>query len=187
MGDYNIDLLKLDSDAPTSTFFDCMTANLFVTHIILPTRVTSTTKTLIDNIYSNSSQYLEGISGNLTLSVSDHLAQFLIIPEETQKIHKNVKMFKRDMKNMDRENFFMDLLSLDWDRVIDVDRNDPNESINRFEATLNPIIDKYVPMKQLSKKEVKNHFKPWITLGIRKSMQRRDKLHKKFLKCKNRL
>ena len=185
MGDYNIDLLKLDSDTPTSTFFDCMTANLFVPHIILPTRVTSTTKTLIDNIYSNSSQYLEGISGNLTLSVSDHLAQFLIIPEETQKIHKNVKMFKRDMRNMDRENFFMDLLSLDWDRVIDVDRNDPNESFNRFEATLNPIIDKYVPMKQLSKKEVKNHFKPWITLGIRKSMQRRDKLHKKFLKCKN--
>ena len=185
MGDFNIDLLKLDTDTATSTFFDCITANLFVPHIIHPTRVTSSTKTLIDNIYSNSTQFLQGISGNLTLSVSDHLAQFLIIPEETHKIPKNVKVYKRDSRNLDKENFILDLLSIDWDKVIAVEKNDPNDSFNRFESTINPIIDKYLPLKKLSKKELKSHFKPWITLGLRKSMQRRDKLHKKFLKSKN--
>ena len=86
IGDFNVDLLKVDVDTPTTNFFDVITASLLVPHIILPTRITFTTRTLIDNIYSNSTNFNEGISGNLTLAISDHLAQFLIIPEEAYKI-----------------------------------------------------------------------------------------------------
>ena len=57
MGDFNIDLMKMDIDNHTFTFFDSMTSNLFVPYIIYPTRVTSTTKTLIDIIFSNSPNY----------------------------------------------------------------------------------------------------------------------------------
>ena len=184
MGDFNIDLMKLDNDNQTLNFFDTMTSKLFIPHIIHPTRITSTTKTLIDNIFSNSSNFLNGISGNLTLSISDHLAQFLIIPEDNDKVPKQAIIYKRDLKNFDRENFILDLLSVDWDKVIESRKNDPNESFNRFESSLNPLIDKYLPLKKLSKKEVKNYFKPWITSGIRKSIKRREKLYKKFIKAK---
>ena len=68
-----IDLLKNDIDANTSTFLDLLTSNLFVPHIIHPTRITPNTKTLIDNIFSNSPHFYEGISGNITLSISDHI------------------------------------------------------------------------------------------------------------------
>ena len=74
VGDFNIDLLRVDVDTPTTNFFNVVTANLLVPHIIIPTRITSTTRTLIDNIYSNSTNFKEGISGNLTLAISDHLA-----------------------------------------------------------------------------------------------------------------
>ena len=47
MGDFNIDLLKVDLDCNTTTFFDNMTSNLFVPHLILPTRITLTTKKLL--------------------------------------------------------------------------------------------------------------------------------------------
>ena len=108
MGDFNVDLLKIDDDANSSTFFDTLTSNLFVPHIIHPTRITPTSKTLIDNIFSNSSNYEEGISGNLTVSLSDHLAQFLIIPEECHHSYKKQNLYTRDIKIFDQENFLRD-------------------------------------------------------------------------------
>ena len=54
-------------------------SNMFVPYIIQPTRITSHSKSIIDNIFSN---YIsqEVISGNLTSTISDHLPQFLIAP-----------------------------------------------------------------------------------------------------------
>ena len=53
IGDFNIDLMKTEFDVTTSQFFDTMSTNLFVPHITYPTRITTTTSTLIDNIFSN--------------------------------------------------------------------------------------------------------------------------------------
>ena len=80
IGDFNVNLLKIDEDSKTSNYFDTITSNLFVPHIIHPTRITSKSKTLIDNIFSNRTNYKEGISGN-TVSLFDLLTQFLIIPD----------------------------------------------------------------------------------------------------------
>ena len=60
MGDFNIDLMKIDIDNNTAIFFDSMSSNLFAPHITHPTRVTLTTKSLIDNIFSNSSNFAQG-------------------------------------------------------------------------------------------------------------------------------
>ena len=102
-----------------------------------------------------------------------------------QKNPKNTILYKRDTKNFDKENFILDMFAIDWDKVVAIDKNDPNESFNRFASIINPLVDKYLPIKKLTKKEVKNHFKPWITLGLRKSISRRDKLHRKYIKAKN--
>ena len=75
MGDFNIDLMKIEEDNSKSNLFDNMTPNLFVPDIIYPTRITPTTKTLIDNIFSNSPNFEQGMSGNLTISISNHIAQ----------------------------------------------------------------------------------------------------------------
>ena len=78
-GDFNIDLLKSDSDNHTKDFFDTLTSNLFVPHITLPTRITNRSQTLIDNIFSNNPEFENCTSGNFTFSISDHLAQFLYL------------------------------------------------------------------------------------------------------------
>ena len=185
MGDFNIDLLKTDIDINISNFFDNLTANLMVPHIIYPTRITPTSKTLIDNIFSNSINFLQGYSGNLTLSISDHLAQFLIIPVGSKFIPKKVNLFKRDTKNYDREKFNVDLNNIDWPTVLNLDDNNPNDSFNSFEASINVLVNKYMPLKKLTKKEISLQYKPWITYGIRKSIERREKLFKKFIKAKD--
>ena len=43
-GDFNINLLNYNSDESTSTFLNNLTANLFIPHITIPTRLTSHSK-----------------------------------------------------------------------------------------------------------------------------------------------
>ena len=47
------------------------------------------------------------------------------------------------------------------------------------------LINAYLPLKKISKKELKIQTKPWITNGIRSSIKRHDKLLRKFVKTKD--
>ena len=164
LGDFNIDLLLVESDTPIAHFFD--TSNLCVPHIIHPTRITSTSRTLIDNIFSNYPNFYDGISGNLTLAISDHLAQFLIIREDAKKNSLTNNLFKRDFKNFDRENLLLDLLAIDWNETFYLDNDNLNDSFNSFFTEIDELVNIYLPLKKLTKKEIRN-FKPWITQGLR--------------------
>ena len=62
LGDFNADLLKSDIESNISDFLDILTSNMFIPHIIYPTRITPNSKTLIDNIFSNSINFAEGKS-----------------------------------------------------------------------------------------------------------------------------
>ena len=132
---------------------DSITSNLFVPHIIHPTRITPHSKTLIDNIFSNSQNFSQAKSGNLTLSISDHLAQFLIIPLDVAYVPRKIYMYKRDTKNFDRENFFKDLNSIDWPSLLRVDLEDPNLSYNSYATTIESLVDMYMPLKKRPRKK----------------------------------
>ena len=51
MSDFNIDLLKYDTNKDSTMFLDIMYTNFLLPYIIIPTRVTTHFKTLIDNIF----------------------------------------------------------------------------------------------------------------------------------------
>ena len=72
LGDYNIDVLKTDDDN-IDEYYNIISSNFLVPHITLPTRITSTSRTLIDNIFSNNLNFVHAVSGDLTVSISDHL------------------------------------------------------------------------------------------------------------------
>ena len=152
--------------------------------IIHPTRITPNSKTLIDNIFSNSPTFSEGISGNITLSISDHLAQFLIIPMNFGYVLSKIYLYKRDTKNFDREIFLLDLLDIDWSLVIKLEKEDPNYSFNLYENTLNTLLDKYIPLRKITQKELKQQYKPWITNDILKSIKARENLYIKIYQSK---
>ena len=139
--------MKTENVTQTSQFVVTITSNLCVPHITCSTRITTTSSTLIDNIYSNSLNFAEGISGNLTTTISHHLAQFLILLEENYKSNKKQNLFKRDTKDFDRENFILDLLDINWQNVISTERNDPIQSCDSIEITLNTLIGKYIPLQ----------------------------------------
>ena len=56
---------------------------------------------------------------------------------------------------------------------------------DNFYMRLSEVIDLRVPVKQLSKQDLKARSKPWITSGIRTSIRIKNGLFKKFLKTKS--
>ena len=52
LGDFNINLLNYDIHPPTNEFLGSLSSHYFRPHILQPSRVTTNSKTLIDNIFS---------------------------------------------------------------------------------------------------------------------------------------
>ena len=98
MGDFNINLLNYDSDKDTTYFVDTMYASSFYPTINTPTRITATSKTLIDNIFYN--DFTEkNFAGNITTSISDHLTQYLTTRDQTTNVVDNKeKDFQKNPK-----------------------------------------------------------------------------------------
>ena len=163
-GDFNFDLLNSSSHSETSDFLDIMTSNFLLPSIIIPTKINRIKDTLIDNIFTNQTNP-DIISGNITTTISDHLPSFVVIPKLNQRhLPKKHNILKRDIKNFDRENFLLDLLSIRWDEQITY--KEANTSFDDFYLILEKLLDKHMPLRKITQKEYKRRFKPWITKGI---------------------
>ena len=84
LGDFNTDLLHYESHNQTREFLDKIYFRLFSPRITIPTRITPHSGTFIENIFTNTVDELS-VSDNLMSSISDHLAQFVIYPEQNAK------------------------------------------------------------------------------------------------------
>ena len=73
----------------------------------------------------------------------------------------------------------------DWLEIIHLEKEDPNFSFQQYYQTINSLIDKYMPLKKMTNKEIKQQAKPWITKEILKSILDRDSLYKKYIRAKN--
>ena len=80
LGDFNVNLLKFEKHALANEFLDSLSPHMFLPYIVQPTRISTTCKTLIDNIFSNT-HTLSFILRNHIESISDLLTQFLIVPD----------------------------------------------------------------------------------------------------------
>ena len=79
IGDFNVNLLNYNEHNQTNNFLDSLASYSLISLILQPTRRTSHSSALIDNIFSNFIDP-DKISGNLAATISDHLLQFAIVP-----------------------------------------------------------------------------------------------------------
>ena len=140
-------------------------------------------KTLIDNIFLNTIEY-PSYSGNLTIQISDHLCQFVILEGFYKElVPKKINLYERNFKNFDELGFEETLRNSDWYSTLALERNDPNISMNNLYNHVSNLLDKTAPLKKLSKKDIK--LKSWINQEIRSLMKKRDKLLHKYSKLKD--
>ena len=103
LGDFNVNLFNYNEHNQIYEFLDSLTSNSFIPLILQPTRITSHSNNLTDNIFSNVIDP-DIISGNLTATISDHLLQFSIIPHMFGNNPGNKSnIYERDWSKFDRE------------------------------------------------------------------------------------
>ena len=115
--------------------------------------------------------------------LTDHLPNFLII-NKFSTLPKNFKISRRDYSQFSESSLLEDFQSVNWNQVIP-DSNNATLMFDAFYSKLSKIVDKHIPLKQLSKKDIKHISKPWITPGIRASLIVKNKIYNKFIKTRS--
>ena len=148
--------------------------NSFIPLILQPTRVTSHFDTLIDNIFSNIDPDI--ISGNLAVTISEHLPQFAIIPNMFGNTRSNKgNIYEGDCSKFDRENFILDYFSTEWEDLLKTDELNVDNSIQTYLEKINNLLDTYAPLKRIDKYKLRFNSNPWITLSLQKSISVKNK------------
>ena len=87
------------------------------------------------------------------------------------------------MKEFDQESFIKELELLNLlDHIREENDDDVNVDYDKFHKQFLKTLDKYAPMKAVSKRERKQKLKPWITKGMRKSINVKNQLYIRFIK-----
>ena len=182
-GDFNFDLLNTDHKE-TFDFFETMMSSHLLPTITIPTRINKKSSTVIDNIFTNQI-HPDMKTGNLSIGISDHLISFLTVPKDNQNhLPKKCNIYTRCTKNFKREEFIMDYLEIDWNLELEANKNDVNHTTNKFFTKMDTLMDKHLPVRKLTKKELKKRHKPWITDEILEMIEKKDTVFKKYIKCK---
>lgn len=107
-----------------------------------PTRITHSSKTLIDHIYSDITHVSD--SGILDVNISDHLPVYLI-KKKTRNAIKYKELRCRSYKNFDEVKFLADIQTIDFLDVMV--SNDPEKCWGILYERIVSLVDKYCPME----------------------------------------
>ena len=151
MGDLNINLLNYDSNTATNEFLNLMVSQYLLPHILHPTRITDHPSTIIDNIFTNNTDY-ETISGNMLTLIADHFPQFIILKKMSIN-YKSCSYYQHDYYNFDEQKLIDDVVS----QLVTF--SDPDTDVNRmsdeFHDNLAALIERHAPLKKVSQKNLK--------------------------------
>lgn len=175
LGDYNLDLLKTESNHLIGQFLDTLYSSYFTPLISKPTRITTFSSSLIDNIFTNVTESENSISGLLYSDISDHLPIFHIRQKEPSFVSRNSN-YTRTINNKNISRFVNNIIDYQWK----ISNGSPDEAYNSFCKQFSNLYNDCFPVKQTTRKNDKN--KPWLTTGLAKSIKIKNSLYKKFIK-----
>ena len=186
LGDFNIDLLKDDIERPIHDYLDLIYSHCMIPTVLKPTRITETSATLIDNILTNSDN--EVTTAILVTDISDHLPSILLNKSKTTKVtqnseNKNKFVFKRKYTDDNISHFKQKLSQVDWNGILQ--GIDADCDYNKFIDKFNELYDECIPLRKCSVSRRKVPQSPWITKGLLKSINNKNKLYKEYLQCPN--
>ena len=129
------------------------------------------------------------MSGNVAISIFDHLAQFLIMPsvKKKNKLANSRPKLHMDMKSIElnKDYIFTSLKNENWESKLAVNLNNANISTELLLDSVNGVLNYHCPLKKISNSQKKNQNKPRITQGILKSIAVNNKRHRKMCRTKD--
>ena len=192
MGDININLMKYNLTNPITDYLNDIQSSGCLSFIDQPTRVYMRGKRLesscLDHIYSNiDPEKVEACI--IDTDISDHFSSLALIKGVKNIDMSKTQVYKRKQNLKDSEitklnNDLRAALTRDNNCI---ETNDINQKTNYIIETYRKLMDKYMPIRKMSRKQKKAHFKPWYTKGIRISIRTEKILRKKHMRKKDEL
>lgn len=165
LGDLNIDYRQISTKSVRDLRMLAREFNLNQ-HIEKPTRVTTTTATQIDYIFSNLDEVAH--SGVIDIMLSDHYSTYIVIKKNKVR-HEKVTFTCRQLKNLDVEELASRINDVDWDGYYNMD--DVDDCWSFIYKNLLDILDDLCPEKTFNNVNRKSE---WVTPAIFELMHKRD-------------
>ena len=148
--------------------------------LLLITRITYTSKSIINNIYTNNNN-IPFINGLLMSDVSDHLPIIVLYKNHVninnnKTKNKRTTLFNRSLNKINVNKIRNVLINYDWSSILDND--DIESSFIDFINTITKVYHDNCPLVKITTK-FKNS--PWIDNKIKKMMHKKDILYKKCI------
>ena len=179
IGDININLLQYLNHSETSNYVDILLNNELLPLIVLPSRVTHQSATVIDHIVTNIKDNVLD-SGILLNNMSDHFPVFFIRHFKTEKKRAKITKTRKITENT-KTNFKNLIKDFTWDSVIN--EHDPQQAFSKFFDIFNGAFNLSFPETELKPNKNKIRVNPWMTSGLLISRKTKEKLFS--LKLKN--
>ena len=181
--DFNINLLQISEREKFGDVLDLMCTNIFFPKISLPTRFARHSCSLIDQIFFKTlhKKHVSISSSIIFSNISDHLpcTVNLSISKHTTKQQKYVRT--RVINDTSISNFRGELTEINMSSLLNANlATDPNTDYEKFENIITKTYDKHFSEKRVKFYTYKHKWSKWITSGILKSIELRDKLNKRL-------
>ena len=75
--------------------------------------------------------------------------------------------------------------NINWEDFLEANKKNADLSMNKFLEKVNNHVDKHLPIKKLSKQEILQKDKPWMTKGLITSIKNKNIIHQKMLRAKD--
>ena len=178
-GDFNLNCLELRQSSEIRQFFNNMFQKGAIHLINRPTRVTTSSVTLIDNIFTICVFDTSLKNGKIKSSISDHFAIFTAIKPSNEKTRNpKIKIKKRFFSDKNKKSFKQDLQRINWEELNIL--NCTNTLYKHFIKIYSSIYDKNFLLLETEVK-LKDLQTPWMSKAMRKSSKQKQKLYIKFL------
>ena len=149
--DHNINFLKHDVHPKTQEFIEINLDMNLLPVITKPTRVSTTSATLIDNIFvSNRLQHCIE-SGVIITDISDHFPCILTVNDFKQSKNSPTKIIKRKLNKENLDKIKSDIGNIDWET--EINNQDVNKAFGRLHNKLLEILNLHAPERSVYLKE----------------------------------
>ena len=186
VGDMNIDMMKHRTDKDVAEYIDTQVSNGFKFRLAQPTRVTHTTATLIDHVLDNLTNETKAC-GVITTQLqgsagyTDHYPIYSLVKLGTKRSVNQTPTTRRKINAATREMFAENLRTSNFTSVY---HEDPNQATSNLISQIQDVYEKSFPLITGKAGKYDKKDKDFMTTGLLKSCQVRDKMLKNITKNK---
>ena len=181
-GDFNIDLLKIHEKQTHSDYLEMLISNGFIPRIVLPTRLSRRSGTLIDNFLCKISHNSSNVTAAILMNqLSDHLPLFICLDNLTFENKPPHYIWIRKQTSHSITKFREYLNQENIMSKIDIcTHSNPNTNYDMLNNILETGMKTYMPCKKVKFNKKKHRKSKWITSGIIRSVNFRNKLYQRL-------